>query len=254
MKEHQFSVIVDEGVQENRSAYQEPVWRYTRQAIWSAINEVENVLGRLNAPVFQLDSEDAEVVFLMLYNCLSDSISAMYTLESGWIRPSVTALRGATETLTTAVAVHHNIKLMKLFREKKLKVPTTVHAAERHLPSIQRLYKELTNEWTHETFDSTARSIHYGTNDIRLVPQICEDRLPIYMNVAVEAIILLQMIGQGAEICFPKLVPESPYFATENGVRIRKPVHSDGLLRITLEGRDLAQEGARLARQRRGED
>ena len=68
-------------------------------AAWFIIEETNSIIGKLHKPVFELDSEEAEAVFLMLFNSLSDVTCAVYTLSSGWIRPSVTALRGALRPL-----------------------------------------------------------------------------------------------------------------------------------------------------------
>src|SRR4051794_37394815 len=92
----------------NREKEMPPEWGAAYDATWVVIEETNDIVGRLNKPVFDLDREEAEVVFLMLFNSLSDVISAVYTLTSGWIRPSKTALRGALETIATALTVHHD--------------------------------------------------------------------------------------------------------------------------------------------------
>lgn len=118
------------------------------------------LLGRLNKPVFDLDSEDAEVVFLMVFNGLSDMIAAVFTLTSGWIRPSVTTLRGATETIAAALVVHHDPNSMARFKSGKLKIPGDILGKSKHYLPLAKLYSYLTEQLTHETYDSTARSIN----------------------------------------------------------------------------------------------
>jgi hypothetical protein len=145
----------------NRHGDMPPAFQDAYGAAWFSIDETNSIIGRLNKPVFELDSEEAEVIFLMLFNSLSDVICAVYTLSSGWIRPSVATLRAALETIATAVAVHHDSKKMSKFAASKLNVPgEVIGPTKQFFPDIGRLYGKLTEQWTHETYDSTARSIH----------------------------------------------------------------------------------------------
>jgi hypothetical protein len=116
-------------------------------ATWFTIDETNDVISRLNKSVFELDKEEAEVVFLTLFNGLSDIISAVYTLSSGWIRPSITALRGALETIATAMVVHHDRQRMARFIDGKLRIPDDILGqAKQFFPSIGPLYGALTNQ------------------------------------------------------------------------------------------------------------
>ena len=64
-------------------------------AAWFIIDETNSIIGKLNKPVFDLGSEEAEVVFLMLFNSLSDVICAVYTLSSGWNSSKRNCLAGS---------------------------------------------------------------------------------------------------------------------------------------------------------------
>jgi hypothetical protein len=209
-------------------------------AAWLTIDETNSIIGRLNKPVFELDAEEAEVVFLMLFNSLSDIICAVYTLSSGWIRPSITALRGALETIATAVTVHHSPEKMARFTSGKLEVPKEVIGpAKQFLPDIGRLNGALTEQWTHETYDSTARSIHEASGKLLLVPNINSDWLAIYLNTFVEATVLAQMVGIGLEICFPNLAGDEIHFAVDSsGRRSRSPAPSGDAIQIAVQARN----------------
>jgi hypothetical protein len=155
----------------NREKDMPQEWGTAYGATWLVIDETNDIAGRLNKPVFDLDKEDAEVVFLMLFNSLSDVICAVYTLSSGWIRPSKTVLRGALETIATALTVRHDGRKLQHFMGGGLNIPNDVMTpAKSHLPDIGRLYGMLSNQWVHETFDSTARSIHQEVGKLLLVP------------------------------------------------------------------------------------
>ncbi len=209
-------------------------------AAWFIIEETNSIIGKLHKPVFELDSEEAEAVFLMLFNSLSDVTCAVYTLSSGWIRPSVTALRGALETIATAVIVHHNPEKMTRFTSGKLVVPGgVIKPAKQFLPSIGRLNGALTEQWTHETYDSTARSIHEASGQLLLVPNINSDWLPVYLNTLVEAAVLAQMVGIGLETCFPNLAGDEIHFAADsNGKRSRTHAQSDDAIQIAVHARN----------------
>lgn len=209
---------------------------------WFTIDETNNVIGKLNKPVFDLDKEEAEVVFLMLFNGLSDIISAVYTLSSGWIRPSVTTLRGALETIATAMVIHHDPQKMARFVDGQLKVPGEILGhSKRYFPSIGRLYDALTRQWTHETFDSTARSIHSNSRRLMMVPPIGTMNIRVYLNVFVEAAVLAQMVGIGLETCFPNLAGEEiHFFIGPNGERSRRIAPSSDAINIAVEARNRA--------------
>ena len=208
-------------------------------AAWFAIEETNSIVGKLNKPVFDLDNEHAEVVFLMLFNSLSDIISGVYTLSSGWIRPSVTALRGALETVATAITIHHDPLKMTSFVEGKLDIPKSVSSAKLFLPSIGRLYGALTGQWTHETFDTTARSIHGASRRLLLVPEMHPENTPIYSNVFVEAATLAQLVGIALETCFPGLSDGETHFAVDrHGKRVRSAAPSSKAIRLAVEARD----------------
>jgi hypothetical protein len=211
-------------------------------ATWFTIDESNDVIGRLNKSVFELDKEGSEVVFLMLFNGLSDIISAVYTLSSGWIRPSVTALRGALETIATAAVVHHDSEKMARFVDGKLRVPEDIlRQAKQFFPSIGRLYGALTNQWTHETFDSTARSIHADLGKLLMVPTIGSENIKIYLNVFVEAAVLAQMVGIGLETCFPNLTGDEIHFSIGlNGERSRRAAPSSDAIRTAVQARGRA--------------
>jgi hypothetical protein len=209
-------------------------------AAWITIDETNSIIARLNKPVFELDSEEAEAVFFMLFNSLSDVTCAVYTLSSGWIRPSVTALRGALETIATAVTVHHNPEKMVRYTSGKLEVPEDVITpAKQFFPDIGRLNGALTNQWTHETYDSTARSIHEASGKLLLVPNINSDWLPVYLNTFVEAAVLAQMVGIGLETCFPNLAGDEVHFAVDSsGHRSRTHARSDDAIQVAVHARN----------------
>lgn len=219
------------------SAFQE-----TYRATWFIIEETNDIIAKLNKPVFELDKEEAEVVFLMLFNSLSDIISAVYTLSSGWMRPSVTALRGALETIATATTIHHDSQKMARFMDGKLKIPGEIlRPAKQFFPSIGRLYDALTDLWTHETFDATARSIHTASRRLMLVPEISAENMKIYLNVFVEAAVIAQMVGIGLETCFPNFLSNEIHFAKGlNGDRSRAPAPSTEAIQIAKRARDTA--------------
>ncbi len=224
----------------NREGDWPPEFAEAYGATWMTINEVNDVIGRLNKPVFDLDSEDAEVVFLMLFNSLSDIMAAAYTLASGWIRPSVTTLRGATETVATAIVLHHDPKMMERFKSGKLKIPGDILGkSKQFLPSLTRLYSALTEQFTHETFDSTSRSINQELGELTLVPRICIEHLPVYLNIFVEVVCLAQMLGMAAEICFPGLSGVEIYFTTEaDSISGRRTALSDEAIQVVVAARD----------------
>jgi hypothetical protein len=213
-------------------------------AAWFIIDETDSIIGKLNKPVFDLGSEEAEVVFLMLFNSLSDVICAVYTLSSGWIRPSVTALRGALETIATAMTVRHNPEKMVRFMSGKLVVPQEVITpAKQFFPDIGRLTGALTEQWTHETYDSTARSIHEASGKLLLVPNINSDWLPVYLNTFVEAAVLAQMVGIGLETCFPNLAGDEIHFAADSsGKRSRARAQSHDAIQIAVQARNDARK------------
>lgn len=141
----------------NRDRDHPSVFQEAYGAAWLTINESNEIIARLNKSVFILDNEQSEIVFLILFNCLSDIISAVYTMDSGWIRPSVIALRGALENIAIAIVIHHDARKMEKFKQGILKIPRDVIGpANEILPSVKRLYGLVTNQWTHETFDTIA--------------------------------------------------------------------------------------------------
>jgi hypothetical protein len=213
-------------------------------AAWATIDEVNNVIGRLNKPVFDLDKEDAEIVFLMFFNSLSDVIGAVYTLTSGWIRPSVMTLRGALETMATAIVLHHKPDMMMQFKSGNLKIPGPVLAmSKKFFPSLPRLYSALTEQFTHETFDTTARSINEPLGQLMLIPKIDLEHLPVYLNVFVECICLTQMLGMAAETCFPELAGSDTYYTLEpNNARRRRQALSDEALQRAVAARESARK------------
>ena len=170
-----------------------------------------------------------EVVFLMLFNALSDIVCAVYTLSSGWICPGKTTLRGALETIATAVTVHHDFAKMSKFMNGDLNVPgEVIGPAKQFLPNIGRLNGALTSQWTHETFDFTSRSIQHAHRKLSLVPDINSDWLGAYLNAFVEAAVLAQMVGVGLETCFPTSTDDEIHFATDlTGKRSRVRAQSD---------------------------
>ncbi len=224
----------------NRHRDQPPSFQEVYGATWFTINESNDIIGRLNKPVFDLDKEEAEIVFLMLFNCLSDIISAVYTLSSGWLRPSVTALRGALETIATATTINHDQQKMTRFIDGKLKIPDDVIApSKQFLPSIGRLYGVLTNQWTHETFDSTARSINRANEQLTLIPEVNDENIKIYLNIFIESMTLAQMVGIALETCFPNLAGNEIHFSTgANGERSRTPAPSTNAMLIAVQARD----------------
>ena len=228
----------------NREGDWPPEFKDAYGAAWATIDEANNVIGRLNKAVFDLDKEDAEIVFLMLFNSLSDVIGAVYTLTSGWIRPSVMTLRGALETVGTAIVVHHDVKIMEQFKTGKLKIPGPVIArAKQFFPSLPRLYSALTEQFTHETFDTTSRSINKELGQLVLIPRIDFEHLPVYLNVLVEAICLTQILGMAAEICFPGLAGADTYYVVGlDDARRRQPVLSDEALKIAVAARECARK------------
>ncbi len=228
----------------NREGDWPPEFVDAYNAAWSTIDEVNDIIGRLNKPVFDLDKENLEIVFLMLFNSLSDIMAAVYTITSGWIRPSVTTLRGAIETIGTAVVVHHDPKMMEQFKAGKLKIPGDIlRKSTQFLPSLARLYGALTKEFTHETFNSTSRSINLELGELMLIPRICIELLPLYLNVFVEAVCLTQMLGIALEICFPGLTGVDTYFAAgSDGTRCRRPALSDEAIKVVVAARESAQK------------
>ncbi len=224
----------------NRQLDMPSAWRDAYGAVWFVINETNNIVGRLNKPVFDLDSEEAEVVFLMFFNGLSDIISAVYTLSSGWIRPGKIALRGALETIATAVTVHHDPKKMARFISNGLEIPSEVIGpAKQFFPGIGRLNGALTNQWTHETYDSTARSIHEASKKLLLVPNVNSDLTKAYLNAFVEAAVLARYVGIGLEACFPNLAGDEIHFATDlSGNRLRKPAQSNSAIQMAVQARN----------------
>jgi len=176
----------------------------------------------------------------MLFNSLSDIIAAVYTLTSGWIRPSVTALRGAIETVGTAIVVHHDSEMMERFKAGKLEIPGHILGKSKHfLPSLPRLYSALTKQFTHETFDSTSRSINQELGELTLIPRICAENLPVYLNVFVETVCLAQMLGMAAEICFPGLAGADTYFTVgAEGTRCRRAALSDEAIKMVVAARE----------------
>jgi hypothetical protein len=224
----------------NRQQDMPSAWRDAYGAVWFVIDETNNIVGRLNKPVFDLDSEEAEVVFLMLFNSLSDIISAVYTLSSGWIRPCKIALRGALEIIATAVTVHHDPKKMARFINNRLGIPSEVIGpAKQFFPDIGHLNGALTNQWTHETYDSTARSIHEASKKLLLVPNVNSDSTKAYLNAFVEAAVLARYVGIGLEACFPNLAGDEIHFATDSsGNRLRKPAQSDSAIEMAVQARN----------------
>lgn len=225
----------------NREKAMPEEWGTAYGATWLVVEEANGIVGRLNKPVFDLDKEEAEVVFLMLFNSLSDIISAVYTLTSGWIRPSKTSVRGALETIATAVTIHHDTAKMQKFIEKGLKIPQDVLAsAAEHLPDIKRLYGTLSNQWAHETFDSTARSIHDEAGQLLLVPYPTAKTMPMYINAFVEVAVLAQIVGIALETCFPNLAGPDVHFRLEaDGSRTRLASKSTDALQAIVEAREL---------------
>jgi len=224
----------------NRQQDMPSEWKEAYGAAWFVIDETNNIIGRLNKPVFDLDSEEAEVVFLILFNSLSDIISAVYTLSSGWIRPCKIALRGALETIATAVTVHHDPKKMARFINNNLNIPgDVIGPAKEFFPDIGRLNGSLTTQWTHETFDSTARSIHETSKKLLLVPNVNSDSTKAYLNAFVEAAVLARYVGIGLEACFPNLVGDEIHFATDSsGKRLRKPAQSGLAIEMAVQARN----------------
>ena len=227
----------------NRQQAQPPEFEDAYGATWFVIEESNKVIGRLNKPVFDLDREENEAVFLMFFNSLSDIMSAVYTLSSGWVRPSITALRGALETIATATAIHHDADKMERFVKGKLNVTTQITGiAKQILPGIERLYGALTNQWTHETYDTTARSISRSSRQLLLIPEVEPENMSIYLNVFVEAAVLAQMVGIGLEACFPCLAGEEVHFTTgEDGKRYRLPAPSGEAIEIAVQARNAFQ-------------
>jgi hypothetical protein len=227
----------------NRQQAMPPAWEEAYGGTWFVIDESNNIIGRLNKRVFDLDKEELEVVFLMLFNSLSDIISAAYTLSSGWIRPSITALRGALETIATAMTIHHDPEKMARFMSGKLRIPDEViRPAKQYLPDIGRLYGVLSSPWSHETFDSTSRSIHRDLSMLLLVPNIDSDWMKVYLNTFVEAAVLAQMVGVGLETCFPMLAGSEVHFAADsNGTRSQVRAASHEAIEIMIKARDSVQ-------------
>ncbi len=114
------------------------------------------------------------MIILLSTNTLSDILNSLLSTCSGFTRGPGIILRGAVENLICIIIISNDPSKYEDYKHDRFDIPSHLSKAKETFPEIGKYYGLLTNTFTHEKYEMSARSFTVGDSfaEFSLLPSL----------------------------------------------------------------------------------